>query len=72
MVAALRLPSNFDFDPLLKLDPVVALKGTPLFSLLEIFLNSGLTEYRTWASANASVLEEHSELCALSGSEKMC
>lgn len=59
VVAALRLPSNFDFDPLLKLDPVVALKGTPLFSLLEIFLNSGLTEYRTWASANASVLEEH-------------
>lgn len=59
VVAALRLPSNFDFDPLLKLDSVVALRGKPLFSLLDIFLNSGLTEYRAWASADASVLEEH-------------
>ncbi|KAG1831049.1 hypothetical protein EV424DRAFT_214102 [Suillus variegatus] len=39
---ALRLPSLFDFDPLFKLDAVVSVKDHELFSLLQVFLKSGL------------------------------
>ncbi|KAL1741002.1 hypothetical protein HDZ31DRAFT_46364 [Schizophyllum fasciatum] len=55
---ALRLPSVFDFDPLFKLDAVVAAKDHELFPLLQVFLSGGLLEYRSWASANAGIAEK--------------
>ncbi|KAG2097941.1 uncharacterized protein F5147DRAFT_763305 [Suillus discolor] len=45
---ALRLPSLFDFDPLFKLDAVVSAKDHEPFSLLQVFLNSGLPELHSW------------------------
>ncbi|KAH9927090.1 PCI-domain-containing protein [Epithele typhae] len=59
VAAALRLPSFFDFDPLFRLDAVVAAKNHELFSLLHIFLNDGLAEYKTWASSNAAALTKY-------------
>ena len=56
---ALRLPTVFDFDPLFKLDPIIAVKDHALFSLLQIFLNNGLQEYTAWESANSGVLEKY-------------
>ncbi|KAL1754733.1 hypothetical protein FB107DRAFT_263039 [Schizophyllum commune] len=55
---ALRLPTVFDFDPLFKLDAVVAAKDHELFPLLQIFLSGGLPEYRSWASSNAGAVEK--------------
>ncbi|KAF8897764.1 hypothetical protein BD779DRAFT_1608279 [Infundibulicybe gibba] len=60
IVMALQLPSVFDFDPLLKIDAVVAAKEHELFSLLHIFLNDGLTEFEAWVSSHPGVLEKHS------------
>ncbi|KAF7332451.1 Eukaryotic translation initiation factor 3 subunit M [Mycena kentingensis (nom. inval.)] len=51
---ALRLPFVFDFDPLFKLDAVIALKPSPLFSLLQIFLNDGLFEFDAWKATPAN------------------
>jgi translation initiation factor 3 subunit M len=59
VAAALRQPSVFDFDPLFKLDAIIALKGHPLFALLQIFMNHGLTEYQSWAASNSSSLDEY-------------
>ncbi|KAL0950227.1 hypothetical protein HGRIS_010214 [Hohenbuehelia grisea] len=59
IATALRLPTVFDFDQLFKLDAVVAAKGHELFSLLHIFLNDGLSEYKSWESSHAAVLEQH-------------
>ncbi|KZP06729.1 PCI-domain-containing protein [Athelia psychrophila] len=59
IATALRLPTVFDFDPLLKLDAVVAAKDSELFSLLQIFLNEGLPEFNAWEGSHAGVLEQH-------------
>lgn len=59
IATALRLPTIFDFDPLLKLDAVVAAKDSELFSLLQIFLNEGLQEFNTWEGSHSGVLEQH-------------
>ncbi|PPQ63150.1 hypothetical protein CVT24_005790 [Panaeolus cyanescens] len=59
VATALRLPTVFNFDPLFKLDAVLAIKGHPLFSLLQIFLSGGLTEYTTWLSSHQQVPEQH-------------
>jgi translation initiation factor 3 subunit M len=56
---ALRLPSIFDFDPLFKLDPVIAVKDHELFSLLQIFLNGGLSEFSVWAGSHAGAFEKY-------------
>lgn len=61
MAAAFRLPSVFDFDPLLKLNAVVALKEHELFSLLHIFLNDGLAEFTAWEESHGGALEKYSE-----------
>jgi len=58
IATALSLPTLFDFDPLFKLDAVVATKAHPLFALLQIFLNDGLIEYKKWEAENAGVLDE--------------
>ncbi|KAJ4479179.1 hypothetical protein J3R30DRAFT_3475092 [Lentinula aciculospora] len=59
IVSALRIPSIFDFDALFKLDAIVANKDHPLFSLLQIFLNDGLSEFKTWELSHAGALEKH-------------
>ncbi|TDL29665.1 PCI-domain-containing protein [Rickenella mellea] len=56
---ALRLPSIFDFDSLLKLSGVQKLSGRPIFALLKIFTEDGLAEYETWQEKYRSTLEEH-------------
>ncbi|KIL70313.1 hypothetical protein M378DRAFT_156420 [Amanita muscaria Koide BX008] len=56
---ALRLPSVFNFDPLIKLDVVVAVKNHELFSLLQIFLNNGLAEFQTWLANHPDTLKEY-------------
>lgn len=59
IATALTLPGVFDFDPLFKLDAVVAANENPIFALLQVFLNGGLEEYNAWESANvASVLAQ--------------
>ncbi|KII95260.1 hypothetical protein PLICRDRAFT_34102 [Plicaturopsis crispa FD-325 SS-3] len=60
IATALRLPSVFDFDQLFKLDAVIAAKDHDLFSLLQLFLNDGLTEFRAWADSHPGVLEKYS------------
>lgn len=56
---ALQLPTIFDFDPLFKLDVVVAAKDNELFSLLQIFLNHSLAEFRSWEESHPGALEKH-------------
>ncbi|KAF9481875.1 PCI domain-containing protein [Pholiota conissans] len=56
---ALRLPSVFDFDALFKLDAVIAIKDHELFSLLQIFLNGGLPEFKAWQSSHPQILEKY-------------
>ena len=56
---ALRLPTVFDFDPLFKLNAVVALKDHELFSLLQLFVNGGLVEFQTWVESHPGVIENH-------------
>ena len=51
IATALRLPNIFDFDPLFKLDAVVAVNDHELFSLLHIFLND--------VKESSQKLEEH-------------
>ncbi|KAF5388187.1 hypothetical protein D9615_000692 [Tricholomella constricta] len=59
IATALRLPTVFDFDPLFKLDAVLAVKDHELFSLLQIFLNDGLLEFKTWEASHSEALEKH-------------
>ncbi|KAF9450675.1 hypothetical protein P691DRAFT_700875 [Macrolepiota fuliginosa MF-IS2] len=60
ITTALSLPSLFDFDPLLKLDLVVALKDHEIFPLLQIFLNGGLSELKQWQVSHTGVAEKYS------------
>lgn len=59
IAAALQLPSIFDFEALCKFEAVVAVKDHKLYSLLQIFLNDGLSEFRPWADSNSAVLDAH-------------
>ncbi|KAG2108659.1 uncharacterized protein F5147DRAFT_612440 [Suillus discolor] len=56
---ALRLPSLFDFDPLFKLDAVVSAQDHELFSLLQVFFNSGLPELNSWLESHPAALEKY-------------
>jgi len=60
IVTALRLPTFFDFDPLFRLDAVVAAKDHELFSLLQIFLNEGLPQYKAWEESHADAFSTYS------------
>ncbi|KAJ3572262.1 hypothetical protein NP233_g3202 [Leucocoprinus birnbaumii] len=57
--AALRLPNLFDFDPLFKLDAVIAIKGHDLFSLLQVFLNGGIPDLKQWQASHPGVAEKY-------------
>ncbi|KAF9006663.1 hypothetical protein BDQ17DRAFT_1324641 [Cyathus striatus] len=59
IATALRLPNIFDFDPLFKLDAIIAVKDNELFSLLQIFLNSELPEFRAWIQSHPTVAEKY-------------
>lgn len=59
ITVALRIPTFFDFDPLFRLDTVLALKDHELFSLVLIFLNDGLLEYQAWEKSHPGVLEKY-------------
>jgi translation initiation factor 3 subunit M len=59
IATALRLPSMFDFDPLLKLDAVIAAKDHELFSLLQVFLNDELSEFKAWEERHPGALEKY-------------
>jgi translation initiation factor 3 subunit M len=48
-------PAVLDFDPLFKLDAVLATKSHPLFALLRIFLGGGLDDLHAWQRAHADV-----------------
>jgi translation initiation factor 3 subunit M len=55
IATAVSDPAVLDFDPLFKLDAVLAAKSHPLFALLRIFLNGGLDDLRAWQRAHADV-----------------
>ncbi|KAJ8515805.1 hypothetical protein ONZ45_g6838 [Pleurotus djamor] len=59
MAVALRLPTLFDFDPLFKLDAVIAAKDHELFQLLHIFLTGGLSEYQAWEASHSDAFEKY-------------
>ncbi|KAI0340745.1 PCI-domain-containing protein [Trametopsis cervina] len=59
VATALRLPCVFDYDALFRLDAVVAAKDSELYSLLQIFLNDGLAEYKSWAEAHSGVFAQY-------------
>lgn len=65
IASALQLPSLFDFDPLLKLELVSSIQKHPIYALLQIFLQNGLSEYQSWVSQNGAVISEHCELSVL-------
>lgn len=59
IVAALRIPTVFDFDTLYNLDPIIAVRDHELFPLLQIFLRNGLLEFRAWADGHSALLETY-------------
>lgn len=59
VATALRLPTVFDYDPLFRLDAVIAAKDSELYSLLQIFLNDGLAEYKAWAGSHSAVFSQY-------------
>ncbi|KAF8548255.1 hypothetical protein OG21DRAFT_1423411 [Imleria badia] len=59
IVAALRIPTVFDFDTLYNLDPIIAVRDHELFPVIQIFLRNGFPEFRAWADAHAAVLESY-------------
>ncbi|KAK7049708.1 hypothetical protein VNI00_005739 [Paramarasmius palmivorus] len=56
---SLRLPNVYNFDALYKIDAVVALKDHELFSLLQVFLSGGLTEFQSWEASHPGVIEKY-------------
>jgi translation initiation factor 3 subunit M len=66
IATALRSPPVFNFDSLLKLDVVIASKDHPLFSLLQIVLNNGLSEFKSWEATHPGVLEKYRERFVIS------
>ncbi|KAG6373798.1 hypothetical protein JVT61DRAFT_5943 [Boletus reticuloceps] len=59
ILAALRIPTVFDFDTLYNLDPIIAVRDHELFPLIQIFLKNGLPEYRTWVNDHSALLETY-------------
>ncbi|KAF5363986.1 hypothetical protein D9756_000250 [Leucocoprinus leucothites] len=59
ITAALRLPDLFDFDPLFKLDVVIAIKDHELFALLQAFLNGGVPELKHWQASHPGAAEKY-------------
>ncbi|KAH9168178.1 PCI-domain-containing protein [Lactarius sanguifluus] len=60
IATALSDPTIFDFDPLFKLDAVLAAQAHPLFALLRVFLSGGPDDLHAWQNAHASTAGEFS------------
>lgn len=60
IASALKLPKVWEFEQLLQIQAVQALKGKPIFELLTIFVGGSAEEYKKWEGANG---EEVSRLC---------
>ncbi|KAA1473359.1 hypothetical protein DENSPDRAFT_802463 [Dentipellis sp. KUC8613] len=60
IAATLASPVVFDFDPLFKINAVVAAKDHELFQLLQVFVNGGLDELKAWHGAHAGAAEKYS------------
>lgn len=58
IATAVSDPTIFDFDPLFKLDAVLAAQAHPLFALLRIFLSGGPDDLRAWQHAHADTTGE--------------
>jgi translation initiation factor 3 subunit M len=58
IATALSNPTIFDFDPLFKLDAVLAAQSHPLFALLRIFLSGGLDDLHAWQDTHADTAME--------------
>ncbi|PWN40223.1 hypothetical protein IE81DRAFT_325788 [Ceraceosorus guamensis] len=57
IAAALSLPNVWDFDNLLQIGPIQALKGQPAFELLSIFVSGSSKDFKAWlGKGNDSVL----------------
>ncbi|EJD01555.1 PCI-domain-containing protein [Fomitiporia mediterranea MF3/22] len=56
---ALRIPTVFDFDPVLKLESVQTLNGSQLYGLLNIFNKGSLGEFNSWKEKNQSTVNEY-------------
>ena len=56
-------PTIFDFDPLFKLDAVLAAQAHPLFALLRVFLSGGPDDLHAWQHAHADTTDEFSTCC---------
>lgn len=61
IASALRIPSVLDFDPLFKLEAVTSVKDHDLFSLLRIFLNDGLHDFRKWDASHTGAISKYGE-----------
>ncbi|PWN95806.1 hypothetical protein FA09DRAFT_321899 [Tilletiopsis washingtonensis] len=52
IASALKLPKVWEFEQLLQIQAVQALKGKPIFELLTIFVGGSAEEYKKWEGAN--------------------
>ncbi|KAH0840248.1 hypothetical protein J3R83DRAFT_1255 [Lanmaoa asiatica] len=59
IVAALRIPTVFDFDSLYNLDPIIAVRDHEVFPLIQIFLRNGLPEFQAWADGHPTLFETY-------------
>lgn len=64
IATSLRLPSVFNFDPLLKIDAVRVVKDHQLFALLKILLEGGLSDFHSWLEKHEAVLGEFGKIFA--------
>jgi translation initiation factor 3 subunit M len=61
IASALRLATVLDFDPLFRLEAILAVKSHELFELLQIFVNNSLSEFKTWVSSHPETLKQYGE-----------
>ena len=59
IASALRIPNYFDFDAVLRVESVQAVKTHGLFALLTIFTRKGLDELKAWIGRNKALLNEY-------------
>ncbi|THH02131.1 hypothetical protein EW026_g663 [Hermanssonia centrifuga] len=59
IATALRQQNVFDFDPIYRLEAVTSVKDSELYSLLHIFLNDGLSEYKAWIGSHKEILAKN-------------
>ncbi len=61
IATALRQQNVFDFDPIYRLEAVTSVKDSELYSLLHIFLNDGLSEYKAWIGSHKEILAKNGQ-----------